>query len=127
MTAESGSGNQPSVDPPKVPGPSTQTKPSPAKQFGQFLKQKRNEIIAGAIAFLLLTVLAGTALVLGQEWLKRRFFEDEVRVALGLVESAVGLFPEGDKQIAVQLLAYEVTASDLLRQVRISAIFEKDT
>lgn len=52
------------------------SKAAARKSLSSYLKGKRNEIIVAVIGFLLTTVIVGTVLALGQEWLKKLFFTD---------------------------------------------------
>jgi hypothetical protein len=61
----------------------------------------------------------------GQEWLKKLFISDGTGVELVLKERAVAVFPKGNSSELVQLLAYDVTATDLLRKIKVTAIFKE--
>lgn len=59
------------------------------RNFREFLKRKRNEIVLGVIAFVIGTVIIGTILVIFQEALKKFFFPDRTTATIRLVESDV--------------------------------------
>lgn len=44
-----------------------------------------------------------------------------------LRESAIGVFPNGNSTELIQLLAYDLTTSDLIRKVKVTAIFKQHT
>ena len=87
------------------------------------MKDKLSIILGSVVSILLL----GTIAVLSQEWIKRELWADETRAELQLVSSAVAAFPSTQSVEIVQILAYEVSASDFLTDIKIEAIFDKDT
>jgi hypothetical protein len=101
--------------------------PSPKKGFRKYLAEKKNEFIAGAIGFAITVVIIGTFLAIGQEWLKKKWFSDEIALELKLINAATALFPDSNSFEIVQLLTYDLSASDLVKKIKVTAIFSQLT
>lgn len=96
--------------------------------FVTYLHDHRNEILAGVIAFFLATVLIGTVLTVGQEGLKRYFFPDTTKAQVLPVGSALGVFQGAGPDLEItQILSYDISATDLVKGVKITAVFGKTT
>jgi hypothetical protein len=93
--------------------------------FSAYLKQKKNEIILAIIGFVIATVLIGTVLVLLQEGLKQRLLG--TRIQIKSLTSASGVFPCGSTLCIRQISSYEVSATDLVRDLKVSATFPEQT
>jgi hypothetical protein len=97
---------------------------SPSQGFVNYIKQHKYEIYGYIIA----TVIVGTGLVLLQEQLKGWLFpEKEAALELKRVSSSVAGFPTQQSIEVIQLLVYEISASDLVEEIKVTANFKKDT
>lgn len=95
--------------------------------FRKYIRLKKNEIIIGAIGFVLGPVIIGTGLALAQDALEKVLSQDQIPVAITLMGSAVAVFAEEDSRSTIQLLTYEVTATDLVQGVKVNAVFLEGT
>jgi len=88
----------------------------------------RNSATYAATAIgVVLSVLLGTIAVPGQEWFKRKFWNSETTVELRLISSSVAAFPSASSFEILQLLAYEISANDLVSNIKIESVFDKQT
>jgi hypothetical protein len=94
--------------------------------FLPYLKQHRNQILLGVLGFVLGTVILGTVLALFQEGLKRFFFSDDTTATIRQVQSSTAAFPSQSLEV-YQILAYDIAASDLLRNIKVTVVFPKST
>ena len=94
-------------------------------RFFNYLKKKKKEFLVGTITFLVTVVLIPTVLALTQERLKQYFLG--ARLQLKPLASASGVFPSGTAQCIRQISSYEVSATDLVRDVKVTVTFPDQT
>lgn len=94
-------------------------------RFLIYLKKKKKQILVGAITFLVTVVLIPTVLVLMQERLKQYFLG--TRLQIRSLASASGVFPSGTAQCIRQISSYEVSATDLVKDVKVTVTFPDQT
>ena len=92
-----------------------------------YLKSKKNEIFLAVAGFVLGTMVIGTILAVSQEWIKHTLFDKKTRVEAKLAGSSVAAFEDANSLNQLQLLSYVVSASDLVKNVKISITFAKST
>jgi len=92
------------------------------KNFLDYIRKVRNKILLGmlgAVGVAALALLGGII----QEWYKA----DKTTAAVVLRSSSFAAFPSQNSIEVMQLSTYEASASDLLKYIKITAIFGKDT
>ena len=93
--------------------------------FFDYLRRKKYEISLGIIGFLIATVLIGTVLAVVQEGLKQRFLGTRLRIKT--LAAASGVFPSGAGLSVKQVSSYEISATDLVRELNVSITFPEGT
>ena len=93
--------------------------------FVDFVRRKKYEISLTIIGFLVATVIIGTVLAVAQEWLKQSFLGTHLRIKT--LAAASGVFPSRDGPCVRQISSYEISATDLVRDLNVSIIFPEGT
>lgn len=93
-----------------------------------YVRAHKNAILLRVTAFVLGTVLIGTFVAIAQEGLKRYFFPDTTSVQVLAGGSTFGVFQGAGPVLEVtQILSYDILASDLMTNVKLTAVFAKTT
>ncbi len=89
------------------------------------LKKRKKEILIGALTFVVTAILIPTVLVITQERLKQYFLG--TRLQLKSLASASGVFPSGTGPCIRQISSYEISATDLVKDVKVTVTFPDQT
>jgi len=95
--------------------------------FIAYLKTKKYEISLAVVGFVLTTVILGSVLAVAQEWLKRKYASAETTAHIRAGGSSIAAFPSPQSIDLLQLLAYEVSASDYVSDVHVTVTFPRET